>query len=117
MHDSSFITAESAPDEEERLEETVKEAQEELVRELDQLDAVKTPLLCKWGFHSYIGIDPSDEEHAELCTLLGRSRANMTLADVKDLLDRVCSRCGYIDPGLQRFIVALRKLRAVGKRR
>ena len=69
-------------------------------------------ILCRYSMHSNISVDPTDAEHAELCALLCRSRSTLTVGSMSSMLDRVCARCGAIDPRLQRFIASLRRLRA-----
>lgn len=67
--------------------------------------------LCRHGIHSNMCVDPTDDEHAELCALLCRHRSSLTINGMSSMLDRVCVRCGAIDARLQRFIASLKKLR------
>lgn len=73
--------------------------------------SLKKPLLCRWGFHGSIAIDPTDDEFDELCKLLGRSRSSLADGNIKSLRDSVCYKCGELNPILQRFLASLRKLR------
>ncbi len=72
---------------------------------------LKKPFLCRWNFHSYIYIDPTDDEYKELCALLCKTFSTIKINE--SLLDKVCVRCGDIDCSMQRFISSLRSLRNV----
>lgn len=75
----------------------------------------QAPLACRWRMHTFVTLTPTDDEHKELCDLLGRPKVSVNMDTLHEVIDRVCIRCGHIDPGLQRFLIALRKLRKFGK--
>ena len=72
---------------------------------------LKRPLLCRWNFHTFVHIDPTDIEHEELCDLMCRSRSTLKVSDT--LLDKVCVKCGHVVPTLQSFLASLRTLRNI----
>lgn len=72
-------------------------------------------LACRFGFHSYIRISPSDEEYEELALLTGQRVYGMILN--KDVLDRICPRCGHVDLSLQRMLAYIRRVRNLGIKR
>jgi hypothetical protein len=83
--------------------------------EIDAQHPLVPPLACRWNFHTFIELDPTDAEHDELCKLLGRSRASLNVSGMRGNLDAVCGRCGLIRPSFQRLLVSLRKLRGFGR--
>lgn len=115
-----ITVAEAGDAAEKELKKVMSDATDELVALTQRLATNEPrylPLVCRWGQHNFLALDPTDAEHAEVCELLGRNRASLHLGTAfREILDRICIRCGHIDPGLQRFLISLRKLRSVGKR-
>lgn len=97
-------------------EDELKRAQEDINAEIAKVAPdQRPPFSCRIGVHSYVYIDIADSEHEELCRLLCRARAQMNAP--AQLVDRVCIACGHLDPRLQRFLIALRRVRSLGKQK
>lgn len=82
--------------------------------EIELPNSAKT-LACRFGFHSYVTISPSDEEYEEIALLTGQRVYGMVLH--KDVLDRICHRCGHVDLSLQRMLAYIRRVRKLGIKR
>ena len=72
----------------------------------------REPLLCRWGFHQWLYLDPSLDELEEARQLISHGHGALWLADIgitrEHVSDRTCRACHL---GEKRFAHFLRGLR------
>lgn len=71
---------------------------------------------CRWRFHNFVPIEPTDDEFEEMCRLLGlrKFRVSSFLSAYPEAVDQVCVRCGTVEMGLKRLLKNLRNIRGIG---